>query len=100
MPKFYVVSGRVELVLQAKSAREAAIKAFQWSCDRQATLQANSPLEHIQLAEQLGWQLEETIQVSERGFGQSDACSFDTLDIVAAWQGFAFPWIPTVAAEG
>ncbi len=92
MPKYYVESGPVELVLQARNAREAAVKAFQWSCDRQATLHVNSPLEHVQLAERLGWQLEETIQVSERGFGQGDARSFDTLDIVAVWQGFAFPW--------
>ncbi len=92
MAKFYVESGSVELVLQARSAREAAVKAFQWSCDRQAGIQAACPLEHVQLAEQLGWQLEETIRVSERGFQQMDARVFDTLDIVAAWQGFAFPW--------
>ncbi len=92
MPKFYVESGRVELVLQAKNSREAAVKAFQWSCDRQADIQTDCPLEHVQLAEQLGWQLDETIQVSERGFQQLDARVFETLDIVAAWQGFAFPW--------
>ena len=31
--------------------------------------------------------------VSERGFGQLDAKVFDTLDIVAAWQGAAYPWV-------
>lgn len=92
MPKFYVESGPVELVLQAKNARQAAIKAFQWSCDRQASIQTDCPLEHVKLAEQLGWQLEETIHVSERGFRQADARDFDTLDIVAAWQGEAFAW--------
>ena len=92
MAKFYVESGPVQLVLLAKNAREAAVKAFQWSCDRQSEIQVGCPLEHVQLAEQLGWQLEETIEVSERGFQQPDARVFDTLDIVAVWQGFAFPW--------
>lgn len=92
MAKYYVQSGAVELVLQARTAKEAAVKAFQWSCDRQATIQASDPLEHVQFAERQGWQLEETIAVSERGFDQADARVFDTLDIVAAWQGLAFPW--------
>ena len=99
MPKFYVESGPVELVLQAKNARQAAIKAFQWSCDRQSSIQAECPLEHIQIAEHNGWQLEETIQVSERGFHQADARVFDTLDIVAAWQGYAFAWASPQSSE-
>lgn len=93
MAKYYVESGAVKLVLQARSARQAAIAAFQWSCDRQATIEAESPLEHVQIAEQRGWQLEEKIAVSERGFGQFDALEFDTLDVVAAWQGAAYPWV-------
>jgi hypothetical protein len=96
MAKYYVESGAVALVLQAQNAREAAIKAFQWSCDRQASIQADCPLEHVQLAEQMGWQLEDMICVSQRGFQQHDAVIFDTLDIVAAWQGFAFPWTAQV----
>ena len=99
MAKFYVESGKVSLVLQAANAHQAAIQAFQWSCDRQASLHTNCPLEHVQLAERLGWQLEETIFVSEQGFGQIDAEVFDTLDIVAAWQGFSFPWTSEVANE-
>ena len=92
MAKYYVTSGVVELVLQAGNSREAAVKAFQWSCDRQASIETACPLEHIQIAERLGWQLEETIEVSQRGFQHPDAEVFDTLDIVASWQGFAFPW--------
>jgi hypothetical protein len=92
MPKYYVESGPVKLVLSASTARKAAVKAFQWSCDRQATIQSTSPLEHVQTAEQLGWQLHETIDVSERGFSREDAKTFETLDIVATWQGYAFPW--------
>ena len=93
MPKYYVQSGPVELVLQAKSAKDAAIRAFQWSCDRQATIEAETPLEHVQTAERLGWQLDEVIYVGEQGFESTDARAFDTLDIVAAWQGYAFPWV-------
>jgi hypothetical protein len=92
MPKYYVESGPVKLVLDAEDAHEAAVKAFQWSCDKQATLDYASPLEHVQAAEELGWQLHETIEVSETGFQREDGTSFDTLEIVAAWQGFAFPW--------
>ena len=93
MAKYYVQSGSVQLILQASSPRKAAVAAFQWSCERQATIDADSPLEHVQIAERLGWQLEEVIAVGERGFDQPDARLFDTLDIVAAWQGDAVPWV-------
>jgi hypothetical protein len=93
MAKYYVQSGSVKLILQANNARRAAIAAFQWTCERQATIDAGSPLEHVQIAEQMGWQLEETIVVGERGFDQPDSRSFDTLDIVAAWQASTVPWV-------
>ncbi|MBM4090642.1 MAG: hypothetical protein FJ276_14660 [Planctomycetes bacterium] len=92
MPKYYVESGPVKLVIGATNAKRAAVKAFQWSCDRQATIQAASPLEHVQAAEELGWQLHDTIRVGEQGFGHPDSDVFDTLDVVAIWQGYAFPW--------
>ena len=38
MPKYYVESGRVRLVLIARNAREAAEKAVRWSCQRQAEI--------------------------------------------------------------
>lgn len=93
MAKYYVQSGSVKLILQAQSARRAAIAAFQWTCERQATIDATSPLEHVQIAEQMGWQMEESIQVGERGFDQPGSRSFDTLDIVAAWQASTVPWV-------
>ncbi len=93
MAKYYVQSGSVKLIFQANNARRAAIAAFQWTCERQATIDAQSPLEHVQIAEQMGWQLEETITVSERGFDQPNSRSFDTLDIVAAWQASTVPWV-------
>lgn len=86
MPKYYVESGPVKLVLDAKCAQDAAVKAFQWSCDQQATIQTDCPLEHVQLAERLGWQLHETLRVNERGFDQGEGEIFDTLDVLVAWQ--------------
>jgi hypothetical protein len=86
MAKYYVQSGPVRLIFGADSAREAAVRAFQWTCDRQATIQAESCVEHLLEAERRGWQLGEEILVSERGFGREDGETFDTLEIVAAWQ--------------
>lgn len=86
MAKYYVQSGRVQLVLQARSPRAAAVAAFQWSCDRQATIQSRTPVEHLRIAQRHGWQLDDTIRVSERGFGRRDAWAFETRDVVAAWE--------------
>ncbi len=86
MAKYYVQSGRVQLVLQARSPRAAAVAAFQWSCERQATIQSGSPIEHLRIAEQAGWQLDDVITVSEQGFGRHDALAFDTCHIVRAWE--------------
>ena len=93
MAKFYVESGPVRLTIDAQDAKTAAVKAFQWSCDKQAEIDARSPLEHVIEAEQNGWQLHETIHVNEQGFGRFDGETFDTLEIVSVWQGEAFPWV-------
>jgi len=86
MAKFYTQSGPVRLVVDAESQLEAAIKAFQWTCDKQATIDTECPLEHLEQAELRGWQLHEYVRVSERGFNRGDAAEFDTLLVVAAWQ--------------
>ncbi|MDP7016185.1 MAG: hypothetical protein QGG36_10320 [Pirellulaceae bacterium] len=86
MPKYYVQSGPVRLILEAIDPEEAAVKAFQWSCDRQATIDVEDPLEHIRIAEERGWQLHDELAISERGFGRPDAFLFDTLLVVAFWQ--------------
>jgi len=85
MPKFYVQSGRVRLVLEAESPQAAAVKAFEWTCEKQAEIEAASPLEHLQAAERHGWQLDDVILVNERGFGRLDAEPFDTAEIVESW---------------
>ncbi|MCU0959749.1 MAG: hypothetical protein MUF48_06560 [Pirellulaceae bacterium] len=91
MAKYYVQSGRVQLILQARSPRGAAVAAFQWSCDRQATIQSRTPVEHLRIAQQHGWQLDDVITVSEQGFGRADALAFDTCDVVVAWEQMPVP---------
>jgi hypothetical protein len=93
MAKFYIESGDVRVVFDADNATQAAVKAFQWSCDRQAGITAESPLEHLWVAEERGWQLDDEVRVSEVGFGRADADVFDTLSVVAIWQGSLFPWM-------
>jgi hypothetical protein len=69
------------------------VRAFQWTCDKQAEIRTASPLDHVQEAERNGWQLHDVIYVHEQGFGGPGGVLFDTLDIVAAWQGYSFPWL-------
>ncbi len=85
MPKFYVESGPIRLIFDAATAEEAAVRAFQWTCDKQTEIQAVSPLDHILEAEERGWQLGDEIRVNEQGFGRWDGESFNTFDIVEAW---------------
>lgn len=89
MPKFYVQSGPVRLIFQARNARQAAMRAFEWSCRKQNTIEASTPLEHVLEAERRGWQLHEEILVDERGFDRVDAAVFDTVQIVIDWQARA-----------
>ena len=89
MPKYYVESGRVRLVLTADHAEQAAVKAFQWSCDRQAEIDSE-PVGHlIRDAEAIEYMLDDQIQVNETGFDGSGE-SFDFVDIAADWQCVTF----------
>jgi len=78
MPKFYVQSGQVEVVLEALDAHQAAVTAFQWWCDRQAEAMFGGIEEDCQLGNEM--------VVSELGFGGAGAEAFPTLDILMAWQ--------------
>ena len=93
MPKSYVESGPIRLIFDATTAEEAAVKAFQWTCDKQAEIQAESPLDHMLEAEERGWQLWDEISVNEQGFGRWDGDVFNTLDIVEAWLRCPLPVI-------
>ena len=93
MAKYYVQSGQVRVVFDAENATEAAVRAFQWSCDKQAGIEAESQVEHQWQAEEQGWQLADEIRVSEVGFGRVDALAFGTMNVVAIWQGTMFAWV-------
>jgi hypothetical protein len=93
MAKYYVESGQVRVVFDAGSAIEAAVKTFQWSCNKQAGIEAESPVEQQRRAEDLGWLLDDEVRVGEAGFGREDAVVFDTWEVVAIWQGTMFAWL-------
>jgi hypothetical protein len=91
MPKFYVQSGPVRLIFDAADAEQAAVMAFQWTCDQQAEIEAASPLDHVLVAEEQGWQLEDEVWVNEQGFGRRDGQMFDTLEVFEAWLRWPVP---------
>jgi len=84
MAKFYVQSGNVNMVLQARDSRCAAI----WAAHR--TLGDNLPFIDEQPADEMTSNVEtprlgETVRVSQRGFDRPDAKVFETLDVVSEW---------------
>ena len=91
MPKFYVQSGPVRLIFDAPNAEQAAVMAFQWTCDRQAEIEAVSPLDHMLVAEEQGWQLGDEVLVHEQGFNRRDGQVFDTRDVFDAWLRWPVP---------
>jgi hypothetical protein len=91
MPKFYVQSGPVRLIFDAANAEQAAVLAFQWTCDQQAEIEAASPLDHVLIAEQQGWQLEDEVVVHEQGFDRWDGQVFETHDVFEAWLRWPVP---------
>ena len=89
MPKYYVESGRIRLVLTADDAEQAAVDALQWSCDRQAEVYSQPSRDLIRDAEAMEYMLDDEIQVNETGLDGGGEV-FDTQDIAADWQGVAF----------
>ena len=90
MPKYYVESGWVRLVLDARNAEQAAVKAFQRCRERQAEIYAEPPSGIIRDAEAVEWQLAAEIQVNETGFRGTDGETFDTFEIAAIGLGYDF----------
>lgn len=91
MAKYYVESGQVRVIFDAANALEAAVKTFQWTCDRQAGI--DTEWTRGGEAEERAWELEDEIRVSEVGFGRADADRFDTLNVVVMWQACRLPWV-------
>src|SRR5437762_3286332 len=83
MPKFYVQSGRLEMVLQARDSRCAAIWAAHRTLGQTLPFLCENENDYTVLADLT--QLGETILVSQRGFDREDAVTFETLDIVSEW---------------
>jgi hypothetical protein len=83
MPKFYVQSGNLEMVLQAHDSRCAAIWAVHRTLGQTLPFLCDEPGNYVELADLT--RLGDSVVVSERGFDRSDADEFDTLDIVTEW---------------
>jgi hypothetical protein len=83
MPKFYVQSGRLEMVLQARDSRCAAIWAAHRTLGQTMPFLCENESDYTELADLT--KLGETIRVSQRGFDRGDAVTFETLDIVTEW---------------
>ncbi len=69
------------MILIAGNAEQAACKAIQRSCQRQAEIYAEPPSETIRDAEAAEWQLGDDIQVSETGFSRAEGERFDVSTI-------------------
>ena len=83
MPKFYVQSGGLEMVLQARDSRCAAIWAAHRTLSQSLPFLCEEPTDYAQLADLT--RLSETILVSQQGFDRNDAVVFETLDVVSEW---------------
>ncbi|HEY2412858.1 MAG TPA: hypothetical protein VGI40_11480 [Pirellulaceae bacterium] len=83
MAKFYVQSGTVKMILEARDSRCAAI----WAAHRKLneTLPFLGGEEPSNATNTNASGLAETMCVSQRGFDRKDATVFQTLDIVSEW---------------
>ncbi len=94
MAKFYVQSGNLKMVLQARDSRCAAI----WAAHRtlgdslpivkettaEGTTTIETPAEEVTTNAEVS-RLAETIRVSQRGFDRRDSTVYETLEIVSEW---------------
>jgi hypothetical protein len=84
MAKYYVRSGWVRLVLDARTARDAAVKTLQWSSDRLAEIFGEPERDFTREVEALDFRLDDEIEVSEARFESGGGQVFDILDLPAA----------------
>jgi hypothetical protein len=83
MAKYYVRSGWVRLVLDARTPQEAAVKAIQWSMAGRAEIFGEPERDRTREVEALEFQLDDKIEVSEVGFRSGSGQVFDVLDLPA-----------------
>jgi hypothetical protein len=82
MAKYYVPSGILRLVLDARTARGAALRAVQRCHDRQAEIFGEPAGDRIRDIEVLDWQIGRQIRVSEVGFdGEGDGFGTASLPV-------------------
>ena len=75
--------GGLEMVLQARDSRCAAIWAVHRTLSPSLPFLCEEPGDYLELAD--SDRLGDTIRVSERGFDSPGAAWFDTLDVVTEW---------------
>jgi hypothetical protein len=90
MPKYYVESGWVRMILDATNAERAAVKVCQRCRERQAAIYADARPGTFRDAEAVDWQLANEIRVNEIGFGGMDNETFDTFEIAAIGSDYNF----------
>jgi hypothetical protein len=83
MAKFYVQSGNLKMVLQARDSRSAAIWAAHRKLGETMPFLGDTNDQPTFSGNECG--LAETIKVSQQGFDRRDAKVFDTLEIVSEW---------------
>ena len=81
MAKCYVQTETLRLVLDAATARDAAVRAVQRCHDRQAEIYREPAGDRIRDAEVLDWQVGRRITVSEAGFDGGDGRVFETASL-------------------
>jgi hypothetical protein len=83
MPKFYVQSGSLNIIVQARDSRSAAIWAAHRTLSQSLPFLCEDATDYASLADLT--RLTETIRVSQRGFDNLDEVVFETFDIVTEW---------------
>jgi hypothetical protein len=83
MPKFYVQTGNLDVVVQAHDACCAAIWTVHRTLGQSLPFLCEESADYAALADLT--RLADTIKVSECGFDRPDADRFDTLEIVREW---------------
>ena len=83
MPKFYVQSGNLEMVLQAHDPRCAAIWAIHRTLSQSLPFLCEDPVDYLTADDTS--RLGDIIRVNERGFDCADSVAFETLDAIAEW---------------
>ena len=84
MPKYYVQSGSLKMVLQAKDSRGAAIWATHRALSQSLPFLCDETEDCLALPDLT--RLGQSIEVSQQGFDACDSIAFGTLDVVSEWQ--------------